>query len=200
MTWESWILRTGGLMSPRECEELAAWAGNADYGDALEVGHYTGCSTGVLLSALPPDVQLLTIDDHRWRNIPEQTFRENVQPFIGKRTVIVSVRDYETALAEHDGTFGFVFYDGPHSTDDCERFWRAIESKLESRCLFLFDDADWPSMSRMGDMLDAGGFRRLNRFPLHRATIGYSTGDQQFDLDLAKRHPDTYTLDVWERL
>ena len=198
MSWEQLILRTGGLMSARELDELAYWAEQAP-GPALEVGHYTGLSTAALLSSLPADLKFITIDDHSWRDVPTGLFMENIAPFVGERYFVPMFDDYRGVLAKSQETLGFVFYDGPHSHDDCDKFWSLVEPLLQPECLFLFDDADWESMQRMGENVEAAGFVRMNRQRLWRHRLGYTTGGEQADFDLAKRHPDSYTLDVWKR-
>lgn len=186
----NWIVATGGLMSPTECAELDYFAGKAT-GPALEVGNYTGLSTIVISNALPEGTPFITVDPHEWCKT-EAEFLANIDRFGGP--VLPANTSFERFLSGYRGVpFGFVFYDGPHTPEHCEAFWAAVEPHLAPDAVIAWDDADWPSMAP----LVAPGRVNLTREPIRRYAIGYGTGDEQVNLDLGKRHPDTYTLAVW---
>ena len=188
-----WILATGGLLSTTECAEVDFFASRAT-GPALEVGNYTGLSTIVISRALPKGTPFTTIDPHDWRATSTE-FEENLNRWAGP---VRSVHEpFETALPKYDGPpFGFVFYDGPHTPEHCEAFWSAVEPHLADDAVICWDDADWASMARLTELV-APGRAYLAREPIRRYQISYSTGVEQVDLDLAKRHPDTCTIAVW---
>ena len=54
-----------GPLSVAECQALAKLAASTTTTRALEVGHYLGLSTAVLLDSLPPGCELVTIDHHQ---------------------------------------------------------------------------------------------------------------------------------------
>ena len=54
-----------GPLSVRECDVLAALASSTKASRALEVGHYLGLSTSVLLQSLPARCELITVDHHQ---------------------------------------------------------------------------------------------------------------------------------------
>lgn len=191
--WSELILATGGLLSPIECAELAHFASRAT-GPALEVGNYTGLSTIVISRALPTGTPFVTVDPHVWR-ITGDTFADNVNRWGGPvQSVAATFQDF---LAGYAGPpFSFVFYDGPHTPEDCEAFWAGVKPHLADDVVICWDDADWPTMTRLAELASVGR-APLAREPMRRHAIAYSTGDAQVDLDLGKRHPDTYTLAVW---
>lgn len=195
MNWAELICQTGGLLSPTECAELGSWALRAK-GDALEVGHYTGLSTSVLLACLPRSVSLWTVDNHSWRPGTRESFDQNVKEHIDRDFHPVFADFRETDIP---GPFSFVFYDGPHSAPDCEAFWERFSRKFADQCVLLFDDADWPTMDRLRELAAAAGFTVVTEKPLARHVIPYSTDSYDVDLDLGKRHPATYTIEVMSR-
>lgn len=192
--FSDWILATGGLMSPMECAELDHFAAQAK-GPALEVGNYTGLSTIVISNALPKGTPFTTVDTHQWRDTGDE-FARNVELYGG---VVQSVDgSYQEFLGSYQGPkFAWVFYDGPHTADDCEEFWQLVRRHLTDDAMILFDDADWDSMSKLTELVGAAGKSYLTRHPFRRHQVLHSSGDIQVDLDTAKRHPNTYTLAVW---
>lgn len=192
--FSDWILATGGLMSPLECSELDYFASQAT-GPVLEVGNYTGLSTIVISNALPAGTPFITVDPHGWRETGDE-FAANLDEYAGP--VTSALASYEEFLAAYQGDrFRFVFYDGPHTPDDCEKFWKMLLPHLDPDAVVCWDDADWATMDRLRDLVAGSGRSDMSRHTLKRHQIAYSTGDPQTDLDLGKRHPGTYTLAVW---
>jgi len=124
--------RTHGLLAYRECEVLAEAAAAGEVRVALEVGHYGGLSTVVLLKTLPTGSTLVTIDHHEGDSWTAATSAEgfvyNVQPFLnGRVTMDPWFMDFETAL------------------------------RADS-CVLAFDDADWDSVETLERLAADDGF------------------------------------------
>lgn len=180
----------GGPLSVGECEALAQIAAATTAKSALEVGHYLGLSTAVLLSSLPADVHLVTIDHHRgddWCPATSfDTFNENVAPFVGDRRFTAINDDMREALPGLLGRFGFVFYDADHTAAAVADFWELAAGLLEPECTLVFDDADWVEQSTLRGLAEADGFQVVTDMPFYRPE-----GD--------KDDPETYTLEVMRR-
>lgn len=179
-----------GPLSHRECHVLADLASKTTATRALEVGHYLGLSTAVLLDSLPEGCELVTIDHHLgddWcPSTPVATFEENIAPHIGDRPFRFINDDMRTALPELTGRFGFVFYDADHTAEAVAEFWTLALPLLEKRCTLVFDDADWDDQSTLIGLAEAAGFRSVRDVPFHRPP-----GD--------KGDPETFTLEIMER-
>lgn len=179
-----------GPLSVRECEVLAERAAATPARRALEVGHYLGLSTAVILDALPTACELVTIDHHEGDEWCPPTsaddFRANVAPCIGGRTFTFINADMCDALPAIDGRFGFVFYDADHTGEAVAEFWALAVDLLEPRCTLIFDDADWEDQSTLGDLAESAGFVSVRSEPFVR-----TDGD--------KADPLTYTLEIMER-
>lgn len=179
-----------GALSVSECEVLADVAASTTTTSALEVGHYYGLSTAVLLDALPPGCELVSIDHHQgdqWApSVPVAKFEQNVDPFVGDRRVRFINADMLDAIPDLTESFGFVFYDADHTAQAVADFWRVAVDKLAARCTLVYDDADWADQSTLRALAEADGFRVVTDRPFHRGD-----GD--------KHDPRTYTLEVMER-
>ena len=182
--------RIVGALSVAECDALADIAAATKAVRALEVGHYLGLSTAVLLEALPYGCELVTVDHHygdQWcPSTQVAAFEENVDPFIGDRPFSFLNDDMVSALPTLPGGFGFVFYDADHTAEADAAFWVAVEPLLAERCTLVFDDADWADQSTLRGLAEGSGFRVVTGRPFHR-------GDHD------KHDPTTYTLEVMER-
>lgn len=179
-----------GPLSVAECQKLSELAAATETVRALEVGHYLGLSTAVLLDSLPPGCELVTIDHHQgdeWcpATSPDD-FLSNVNPFIGDRLFVFVNDDMRAALPTVGGGFGFVFYDADHTASAVAEFWDRAAGLLAERCLLVFDDADWAEQSTLRDLAEADGFKVVTGVRFHR-------GDHD------KSDPETYTLEVMER-
>lgn len=179
-----------GPLSVAECQTLAKLAASTTTTRALEVGHYLGLSTAVLLDSLPPGCELVTIDHHRgdeWcpATSPDE-FLTNVDPFIGDRLFVFVNDDMRAALPTVGGGFGFVFYDADHTASAVAAFWDHAAVLLSERCTLVFDDADWAEQSTLRGLAEADGFTVVTSDPFYRGD-----GD--------KHDPETYTLEVMER-
>ena len=179
-----------GPLSVAECQALAKLAASTTTTRALEVGHYLGLSTAVLLDSLPPGCELVTIDHHRGDEWCPATsadeFLANVDPFIGDRLFVFVNDDMRNALPTVGAGFGFVFYDADHTASAVAAFWDHAAGLLAERCTLVFDDADWAEQSTLRDLAEADGFRVVTGVRFHR-------GDHD------KSDPETYTLEVMER-
>ena len=179
-----------GPLSVAECDKLAELAAATTAKRALEVGHYLGLSTAVLLSSLPKSVELVTIDHHQgdqWCPDTEfDTFTKNVAPFVGDRAFTAMNEDMVTALPKLDGTYGFCFYDADHTAAAVAEFWRAAADLLDQDCTLVFDDADWAEQSTLRGLAEADGFVVVTDREFYRPS-----GD--------KHDPETYTLEVMRR-
>lgn len=188
-------LDIAGALSEAECAALGHLARGAE-GHALEVGHYLGRSTAVLLMALPPEVPLVTIDHHHGDDWCPETdvsvFRANVEPFIGDREFMDVEGDMLAVVSglEQIKTFGppygFVFYDADHSKHAVVDWWNAYRSLLAPSCTLAYDDADWEDQSILGELAKADGFRSIREREFYR-------GPED------KRDPETFTLEVMQR-
>lgn len=184
-----------GALSEAECAALAHVARGAT-GNALEVGHYLGRSTAVLLMALPPDVPLVTIDHHRGDDWCPETdvsvFRANVEPFVGGREFMDVEGDMLAAvsgleqLPDFGPPYGFVFYDSDHTEAAVSAWWAAYRELLAPSCTLVFDDADWADQSILTALAVSDGFRSIRSRDLYR-------GPED------KRDPETFTLEVMRR-
>lgn len=179
-----------GPLSHTECEVLGDLASATTATRALEVGHYLGLSTSVLLEHLPAGVELVTIDHHQgdeWCPPTSfATFEENVAPYVGDRAFRAIDQDMRTALPDLDGRFGFVFYDADHTASAVADFWDHVTPLLADECTLVFDDADWLEQSTLRDLAEADGFKVVT----DRAFV---RGEDD------KHDPDTYTLEVMRR-
>lgn len=179
-----------GPLSVRECEVLAQHAADTSAERALEVGHYLGLSTAVLLEALPASCELVTIDHHQGDQWCPATsadeFLANVEPYVGGRTFTFVNDDMRSALPALDGRFGFVFYDADHTAEAVADFWTLAVGLLEPDCTLIFDDADWEDQSTLVGLAESAGFVSVRSEPFVR-------GDDD------KRDQRTYTLEVMRR-
>lgn len=179
-----------GPLSVRECEALARHAADTDAARVLEVGHYLGLSTAILLDSLPPACELVTIDHHRgdeWcPSTSADDFLANVDPHVGGRAFTFVNDDMLAALPALDGRFGFVFYDADHTAEAVADFWSLVVDLLEPDCTLIFDDADWADQSTLIGLAESVGFVSVRSEPFVRGD-----GD--------KHDPQTYTLEVMRR-
>lgn len=179
-----------GALSVRECQVLAQVASKTHTTRALEVGHYLGLSTAVLLNALPKAVELVTIDHHRGDHWCSPTsiddFTRNVEPYVGERSFTVVNDDMRAALPALEGTFGFVFYDADHTAEAVADFWALAVDLLEPECTLVFDDADWEDQSTLIGLAESAGFESIRREAFKR-----------YEAD--KHDPQTYTLEIMRR-
>lgn len=179
-----------GALSERECDTLADVASQTSATRALEVGHYLGLSTAVLLDSLPAGCELVTIDHHqgdRWCSpTSADDFEKNIAPHLAGRPFTFHNADMRDVLPELDGRFGFVFYDADHTAEAVADFWTLAADLLEPDCTLVFDDADWDDQSTLRDLAIAEGFEvvRTDPFVRHEAD---------------KRDPDTFTLEIMRR-
>lgn len=188
--WRWLKARIPGALSVAECAVLAECARATDADHALEVGHYLGLSTAVLLLSLPAECALTTIDHHEGDDhsgaSPVDDFARYVTPYVGHRPFASMHEDMTTALPVVVGPIGFVFYDADHSRAGVETFWTHAMPLLAERCTLVFDDADWPDQATLFGLAEAEGFRSLSDRPHARR-------------ERDKKHPDTYTLAVMGR-
>jgi predicted O-methyltransferase YrrM len=180
-----------GALSVAECVRLGEVASATTSSRALEVGHYLGLSTAVLLTSLPAGCELVTVDHHQgdaWSGgTLFGTFLENVAPYIGDPRMFSAVNeDMRTALPQLDGTFGFCFYDADHTAEAVADFWQLAAPLLDESCTLVFDDADWAEQSTLRGLAEADGFTVVTTDPFVRGA-----GD--------KDNPETYTLEVMRR-
>jgi len=179
-----------GALSIAECVTLADVAAGTTATQALEVGHYLGLSTAVLLSSLPDGCELVTIDHHQgdqWSGGTSfATFLDNVDPLIGGRTFSALNADMRQAIPALTGEFDFVFYDADHTATAVADFWDLAAPLLADRCTLVFDDADWAEQSTLRGLAKASGFVVVTGREFVRGG-----GD--------KDNPETYTLEVMRR-
>ena len=183
-------LEVRGTFSEAECEALHHLAANSEAQNALEVGHWLGRSTIVLLESLPADCSLTTVDHHKgdpW--IPgseESEFRANIDPYLGERPEFTFVNG-DMLKAPYEGPYDFVFYDADHRQSGFSVWWELIREHLAPECVLCFDDADWPEQAMLHDLAYSDGFRSVRTREFWR--------DPMND----KGHADTYTLEVMRR-
>jgi len=179
-----------GPLSELECLKLAEIAAATKATRALEVGHYLGLSTSVLLASLPADVEFVTIDHHQGDQWSGGTsvaeFNSNVAPYIGDRSFTVLNQDMRTVIPMLSGQFGFVFYDADHTATAVADFWELAARLMAPDCTLVFDDADWAEQSTMRTLAEDDGFVVVTDQPFVR-----TSGD--------KHDPKTYTLEVMRR-
>jgi predicted O-methyltransferase YrrM len=179
-----------GPLSESECHKLAEIAAATHATRALEVGHYLGLSTSVLLASLPAEVEFVTIDHHQgdqWCPVTKfDEFTENVAPYVGDRSFTVLNQDMRTVIPMLSGQFGFVFYDADHTATAVADFWELAARLMAPDCTLVFDDADWAEQSTMRTLAEDDGFVVVTDQPFVR-----TSGD--------KHDPKTYTLEVMRR-
>ena len=179
-----------GPLSLLECHMLGHVAAHASATRALEVGHYLGLSTAVLLSSLPADCELVTIDHHQGDKWCPRTsfdeFRDNVASFVGDREFSPINDDMSAALPALDGEFGFVFYDANHTAEAVAEFWHLAAGLLADDCTLAFDDADWREQSTLRTLAEGDGFEVVTELEFWRGKRD-------------KGDPATYTLEVMRR-
>jgi predicted O-methyltransferase YrrM len=188
--WQQHRDRLAGALSATECSVLATYASQATGERALEVGHYTGLSSIVLLTSLPADVEFVTVDHHLgdpWAPATSpDTYRRTVAPYVQGRKFAQVDADMFDALPMLAGGFGFVFYDADHRADPVRRFWELCEPLCNEQCILTFDDADWEEQSTLIGLAAADGFRSVRNRGFYRG-------------ELDKKSPDTYSLEVMIR-
>jgi predicted O-methyltransferase YrrM len=191
-SWAKLKADVDGALSEHECAVLASEARSSGATNALEVGHYMGLSTCVLLESLPPDCALTTIDHHEgdeWSGPTlHSNFVDNVTPYIRGRREFRDVQaPFADALSQLDSPqFDFVFYDADHTAEAVAKFWAYAEPLLLPRCTLVFDDADWDDQATMFKLAEQAGFDRVDDQPhvRHRRD---------------KKDPMTYTLGIMVR-
>lgn len=181
-----------GALSLLECMELADAVAGASPLSVLEVGHYLGRSTAVILSSLPMGARFWTVDHHRgdqWAPETEiEDFCRNVEPWRAKRHDVDFLPVYEDCekwllgLPEAQ-KFDLVFYDADHRAAATVAFWDLIRDRLSRRCVFIYDDADWPGSKALELCARSAGYISTRRRELVR-----NKNDKQ--------DPDTYTLEI----
>lgn len=193
--WQALRRRIRGVLSNLECEELARWNAidwiGRDEGLTLEVGHWHGLSTCVLLESLPLGNELVTVDHHRgdrWVTASSKPeFEANVEPFRAGRKLSIVYEDFKEAVPKLTREIAFCFYDADHSEIACESFWKLVGPRMAlGVSLLCFDDADWPTMNRLRALALADGYEVVNRRPFFRGVAD-------------KEDPRTYTLEVMAR-
>lgn len=179
-----------GALSVAECVKLGEVASATTASRALEVGHYLGLSTSVLLASLPADVEFVTIDHHQgdqWCPVTKfDEFTENVAPYVGDRSFTAFNQDMRTVLPMLSGQFGFVFYDADHTAAAVADFWDLAARLMAPECTLVFDDADWAEQSTLRTFAEDDGFVVVTDRPFVR-----TAGD--------KHDPATYTLELMRR-
>lgn len=181
-----WGLQNG-LLSASEMVHLCRTVNDYTYRRSrglsiLEVGHYMGLSTNVILYGVKGDDQLLSIDAHiadGWvpKSDPGQYF-SNMYRRKGLSTLIMDSRGVQRLEG-----FDVVFYDGDHA--DEQRRWTEMVIASETVDLFIFDDRDFDVPTVCCQMLRDAGWK-----------------DQSPDLRRLpndKRDPQTMTLGVFRR-
>lgn len=169
---------------------------------ALEVGHYYGASTSILLNSLPPTCALVTIDHHEGDvstpAAPIAAFYENIAPYVGKRSLETFVCDMRVAfegmaerLAEGRNPpplwFDFVFYDADHTEQGVCDFWELVTPFLAQSCTLIYDDADWPSQAMLGELAKGDGFVSVRTQPIVRHMPADKTDPRTFTLEVMRR-------------
>lgn len=179
-----------GPLSVRECDVLASVASGTTATRALEVGHYLGLSTSVLLRSLPAGCELVTVDHHQGDNWTSKTssadFEANIAQYLNGRPFTFVNDDMRTALPALTCRFGFVFYDADHIAQAVADFWSLAMPLLEPACTLVFDDADWDDQSTLIGLAEAAGFRSVRDVPFERHE--HDKGD-----------PETFTLEIMRR-
>lgn len=193
MNYEQLRADVRGALSVTECEVLGDWAAATEATAALEVGHYLGLSTCVLLDSLPEACSLVTIDHHNGDDncgaTAPSAFSANVQPFIRERRFVnlrLDMREAITSLLGNEA-FGFIFYDADHTEQGVRDFWDRARYLAADDCTLIFDDADWESQAILAELAALDGFVVVR----DRAFWRCETAD--------KANPDTYTLEVMRR-
>jgi len=190
VNWAALRRQVVGPLSAFECEVLAEKAAASSASRALEVGHYLGLSTCVLLSSLPAGCELVTIDHHQgdaWAPSSDLAdFEGNIAPFVGDRTVTVVNDDMVAALPTVGDGFGFVFYDADHTASAVTSFWEAAVSLLSEQCTLVFDDADWAEQATLRGLAESAGFEVTTVYEFHRGPSD-------------KHDAGTYTLEIMDR-
>jgi predicted O-methyltransferase YrrM len=179
-----------GPLSVLECEALSTEAARASGSDALEVGHYKGLSTAVLLQSLPRGMTLWSVDHHKGDHWCPHTrpseFEGNVRPYVNGVALGPIFKPFSEALGSVPDELKFVFYDADHTTEACEQFWGCVSIKLAANCVLVFDDADWDGMARLRELAAVDGFEVVPGDPFRRGPMDKAT-------------PDTFTLQVMAR-
>ncbi len=188
MTWRD-ALDVEGPLSDLECEVLAELAAATTARRALEVGHWKGRSTVVLLESLPAECALTTIDWHQgdyWCPATDaEAVKATMVPHVGDRRFVFIDEDMLTASLS--GTFGFVFYDSNHTEEAVSAWWVKYRELLAPDCTLVWDDADWEEQSILLGLAVADGFRSVRTREFWRCPVD------------DKHTAETYTLEVMRR-
>lgn len=188
MGWQR-ALAVRGALSRDECEVLAAHAESFNHPvRALEVGHYFGLSTAVLLESLPVGSVLTTIDHHDGDSlcwpVPIEDFERNIAPHRGRVELLTLYESFQRASVE--GPFDLCFYDADHSSAAVAVFWTKYRARMAESSVLLFDDADWPEQATLRELAEADGFKSIRARPFGRGASDKAT-------------PTTYTIEVMTR-
>jgi hypothetical protein len=141
----------------------------------------------------------VTIDWRRWRPWAADVFEEYVPQYVNGRDFHVLVEHYSFAISKIEDPISFVFYDADHTIAGNKYFWDAAAHLLADRCFLIFDDADWESQSTLKGLAIQEGFVKQETRPLARHVAPQDGQHWHVLLDIGKRHPDTFTLEVMVR-
>ncbi|MHA2069054.1 MAG: class I SAM-dependent methyltransferase [Candidatus Thorarchaeota archaeon] len=185
---------THGGLSRRECLELYRQVKLHKPMNVLEVGHFRGLSTNIILSALPVGARMLTIDHHKGdKHTPESNpsvFFNNIYKHarpteVSLEVCIAAFEDIEILNAQK--CFDFVFYDAAHNASTCAAFWSWAKPVMRDNCLLLFDDANLEvEMGTLTTLAKEGLFKDITSLPIE------SRGTPKFA-------SETYSIMVMQR-
>jgi predicted O-methyltransferase YrrM len=154
-----------GPLSSRECDYLDRIVSELAPRRLLEVGHYNGLSSCVLIAAMPDSATLVTVDHHRGDDWCPATSPDRYQGLIDSvrdgKDVDVRVADMLSVDYVAAGPFDFVFYDSDHHREPVEAWWAAALPSFADRCTLTFDDADWDEQSCLIGLAELAGFRSV---------------------------------------
>ena len=198
--WSDLRKETGGLLSDLEAHELGRLAfvlSRERPIRVLEVGHYTGMSTRVILSSLCAGSTLVTIDHHLGDgNVGPSTCTLEGGDVGGLRSsgvgLVVAHGPFESMLSDPiiadpmtgKAEFDLVFYDAAHDRGSVEAFATLVDRVLAPGATLAWDDADWPAHEPLVELARRRGL--VDRTPRPLVRGGRDKAD-----------PTTYTLAIW---
>lgn len=178
----------GGLLSVLECSALYLAVAQYRPHQVLEVGHFLGLSTAVLMKALVSQGRgaLITVDHHKgdaWvPHSPEAPFLQNREKLFPEAVYLpMASQDLPDGLIR---SCDFLFYDGDHGEEQLRFVQRA--SDLGGAQTIVLDDMDFRFGIECRNWLVEEGWREVTELVPRRGTHD-------------KADADTYTLGIFRR-
>jgi hypothetical protein len=156
-----------GLM-PTEVDVLKELVHLSAAGDALEIGMARASSSVAILSALPANGRLTSIDPFQLRENDGYGGRVVEQTGFAARHTLLAEYDYVALprLLDEGRRFQFVFIDGYHAFDYAMLDFFYANLLVPANGIIAFHDSGWPSIYRVCEFVERNvGYARVGPPP-----------------------------------